>query len=280
MWMDNQVAIVTGGTKGIGFGIAEEFLREGARVVITGRNETAGKSAESVLEGQYPDRVRYIREDVANLDDLRHTVEHTVDLFGKLDVYVANAGINDPAKTHFLHITPAQYDAIMDVNLRGMFFGGQYAAKQMIQQGGGGSIINTASVNSYLGLDSQVVYTTSKGGVVQLTKVEAIALTDYNIRVNAIAPGPIETELMRRVGNDSQLMDTILSRTPIGRIGTPNECGRLAVFLASGEAPFIFGQTIYIDGGRSFQAFPTPGYQTVTDADYAFLQEVKRCAEC
>ena len=100
----------------------------------------------------------------------------------------------------------------------------------------------------------------------------AIALTQYGIKVNAIAPGPIETELMRRVGNDHQLMDTIISRTPIGRIGTPNECGRLAVFLASQDSDFIFGQTIYIDGGRSFQAFPTPGYKTVTDADYERLQ--------
>lgn len=125
-------------------------------------------------------------------------------------------------------------------------------------------------------MDSQVVYTTSKGAIVQLTKVQAIALAGKHIRVNAIAPGPIETELMRRVGNDRQLMDTILSRTPIGRVGTPNECGRLAVFLASEDASYVFGQTIYVDGGRSFQAFPTPGYKTVTDEDYDRLQEVKR----
>lgn len=279
MRLEDKVAIVTGGTKGIGYGIAEEFLREGARVVITGRNKTTGREAETALEAQYPGKIRYIQEDVADLEDIRNTVDQTAAIWGRLDIYVANAGINDPAKTHFLRISPEQYDAIMNVNLRGMFFGGQYAANQMIREGHGGAIINTASVNSYLGLDSQVVYTTSKGGVVQLTKVEAIALTDYNIRVNAIAPGPIETELMRRVGNDSQLMDTILSRTPIGRIGTPNECGRLAVFLASEESAFIFGQTIYIDGGRSFQAFPTPGYQTVTDADYARLQEVKQHSE-
>ena len=93
--------------------------------------------------------------------------------------------------------------------------------------------------------------------------------------MNALAPGPIDTELMRRVGSDTQLMDTILSRTPIGRIGTPRECGRLAVFLASEDSDFIFGQSIYIDGGRGFQAFPTPGYKTVTDADYALLQKMR-----
>ena len=274
MRLKDKVAIVTGGTKGIGYGIAEEFLKEGAKVVITGRDAETGARAEQALAAAYPD-VLYIREDVSDLACLQSTIDRTVARFGRLDVYMANAGINDPKKTHFLDITPEQYDRIMDINLRGMFFGGQFAARQMAKQGEGGAIINMASVNSWLGLDSQVVYTTSKGAIVQLTKVQAIALTDKNIRVNAIAPGPIETELMRRVGNDHELMDTILSRTPIGRIGTPNECGRLAVFLASDDASFVFGQTIYIDGGRSFQAFPTPGYKTVTAEDYALLQKGK-----
>lgn len=276
MRLKDQVAIVTGGTKGIGFGIAEEFLREGAKVVVTGRSRETGEAAEASLLARYPGRAVYRQEDVADLEQLQRTIDFTVEKFGRLDVYMANAGINDPEKHHFLDITPEQYDAIMDVNLRGMFFGGQYAARQMIRQNSGGAIINMASVNSYLGLDSQVVYTTSKGAIVQLTKVQAIALAGKHIRVNAIAPGPIETELMRRVGNDRQLMDTILSRTPIGRVGTPNECGRLAVFLASEDASYVFGQTIYVDGGRSFQAFPTPGYKTVTDEDYDRLQEVKR----
>jgi len=121
---------------------------------------------------------------------------------------VANAGINDPDKTHFLEITPEQYDRIMDVNLRGMFFGGQKAARQMIRQGDGGVIINMSSVMAQLALDQQMVYTTSKGGIRQLTKVQAIALAQYHIKVNAIAPGAIETELMRRVGSDKQWAQT------------------------------------------------------------------------
>lgn len=271
MKLKDKVAIVTGGTKGIGFGIAQEFLKEGAKVVITGRDPQTGREAEASLRRDFS-QVLYVQEDVSDLDMLRRTIDVAVERFGDLDIYMANAGINDPAKTHFLNITPEQYDKIMNINLRGMFFGDQYAARKMIEKGHGGAIVNMASVNSYLGLDSQVVYTASKGGIVQLTKVQAIALTQYGIKVNAIAPGPIETELMRRVGNDHQLMDTIISRTPIGRIGTPNECGRLAVFLASQDSDFIFGQTIYIDGGRSFQAFPAPGYKTVTDADYERLQ--------
>ncbi|MEG0272737.1 MAG: SDR family oxidoreductase [Christensenella sp.] len=276
MKLYGKVAIVTGGTKGIGFGIAEEFLKEGAKVVITGRDAPTGKAAADQLD-KTGEQVIYVQEDVSDLTMLQNTVNIAVEKFGHLDIYMANAGINDSNKTNFLDISPEQYDKIMDINLRGMFFGGQFAARQMAKQKTGGALINMASVNSYLGLDSQVVYTVSKGGIVQLTKVQAIALTPHNIRVNAIAPGPIETELMHRVGNDHQLMDTIISRTPIGRIGTPNECGRLAVYLASDDANFVFGQTIYIDGGRSFQAFPTPGYKTVTEADYELLQKAKQC---
>lgn len=271
MILKNKIAVITGGTKGIGYGIAEEYLREGAKVVITGRNSKTGKEAEAALKEL--GEVVYLSCDVSNLENLQCTVDETVRIFGRLDIYVANAGINDPDKTHYLEITPEQYDRIMDVNLRGMFFGDQFAARQMVKQGDGGVIINISSVNAYLALDSQMVYTTSKGGVGQLTKVQAVALAQYGIKVNAMAPGPIETDLMRRVGSDRQLHNTVLSRTPLGRTGTINECGRLAVFLASGDSDFIFGQSIFNDGGRSFQAFPSPGYKTVTDEEYAKLQD-------
>ena len=270
MKLKGKVAIIAGGTKGIGLGIALEFVREGARVVVGGTTDKTGEAAVREIEAMGGEGL-FINCDVSSLPALDQIIEQAVQHFGRLDIYVANAGINDPGKTHFIDITPDQYDRIMGVNLRGMFFGGQKAARQMIRQGDGGVIINMSSVNAHLGLDAQVVYTTSKGGVQQLTKVQAVALAPHNIKVNAMAPGPIETELMRRVGSDQQLMDTILSRTPQGRIGTPRECGRLAVFLASEDSNFIFGQSIYIDGGRGFQAFPTPGFKTVTDEDYERL---------
>jgi len=273
MRLKDKVAVVAGGTKGIGLGIALEFVHEGAIVVVGGSTDENGRAALKEIAAAGGDGL-FVNCDVSSLNDLDKIIEKTVDRFGRLDIYVANAGINDAKKTHFLDITPEQYDRIMNVNLRGMFFGGQKAARQMVAQGEGGVIINMSSVNAYLALDSQVVYTTSKGGVQQLTKVQAVALADHNIKVNAIAPGPIETDLMRRVGSDKQLMDTILSRTPLGRIGTPQECGRLAVFLASEDSDFIFGQSIYIDGGRGFQAYPTPGYRTVTEEDYERLQEL------
>jgi glucose 1-dehydrogenase len=267
MKLKDKVAIIAGGTKGIGLGIALEFAREGAKVVIGGRDEETGKKGVEAIRSAGGEGV-FVKCDVARQDDLDSIVQQAVDSFGRLDIYVANAGVNDPDKTHFLEITPDQYDWIMDINLKGMFFGGQKAAQQMIRQGGGGTIINMSSVMAHLALDAQVIYTTSKGGIAQLTKVQAVALAPYDIKVNAMAPGPVETELMRRVGSDKQLMDTILSRTPQGRIGTTKECGRLAVFLASEDSDFIFGQSIYIDGGRGFQAFPAPGYKTITDEDY------------
>lgn len=275
MKLKDKVAIITGGTKGIGFGIALEYVREGAKIVITGRNAETGAAAEKELQKAGGD-VRYVQCDVAKTEDLQLLVDKAVEFYGRLDIYVANAGINDSDKTHFLDITPEQYDKIMDVNLRGMFFGDQFAARQMKKQGDGGAIINMSSVNAYLALDSQMVYTTSKGGIQQMTKVQAVALAPYDIKVNAMAPGPIETELMRRVGSDEQLMNTILSRTPMGRIGSTEECGRLAVFLTSEDSNFIFGQSIYNDGGRGFQAYPTPGYKTVTDEDYELLKRAKQ----
>ena len=273
MKLENKVAIVAGGTKGIGLGIALEYVREGARVVVGGTTDRNGETAIKEIEAAGGEGF-FVNCDVSSLDDLDKIVSQTVDRYGRLDIYVANAGINDADKTHYLDISPEQYDRIMNVNLRGMFFGGQKAAQQMIAQGNGGVIINMSSVNAYLALDSQFVYTVSKGGIQQLTKVQAVALAPHDIKVNAIAPGPIETDLMRRVGSDKQLMDTILSRTPIGRIGTPQECGRLAVFLASEDSNFIFGQSIFIDGGRGFQAYPTPGYCTVTDDEYERINKL------
>jgi len=273
MKLENKVAIVAGGTRGIGLGIALEYVREGARVVLGGTTDRNGETAIKEIEAAGGEGF-FVNCDVSSLDDLDKIISQTVDRYGRLDIYVANAGINDADKTHYLDISPEQYDRIMNVNLRGMFFGGQKAAQQMIAQGNGGVIINMSSVNAYLALDSQFVYTVSKGGIQQLTKVQAVALAPHDIKVNAIAPGPIETDLMRRVGSDKQLMDTILSRTPIGRIGTPQECGRLAVFLASEDSNFIFGQSIFIDGGRGFQAYPTPGYCTVTDDEYERINKL------
>jgi len=166
---------------------------------------------------------------------------------------VSNAGTN--GKAEFLDVTEDDWDRIIDTNLKGIFLCGQYAAKQMVKQGEGGAIINMSSVMAVLGLKNQVAYSASKGGINQLTKVMSLGLVDYDIRVNAIGPGPIMTELMLRVAEDEEVMNGILRRTPAGRVGSCKEVGRVAVFLASDDASFIHGQTIYCDGGRIIQSF-------------------------
>jgi glucose 1-dehydrogenase len=154
MKLKDKIAIVAGGTKGIGLGIAVEFAREGARVVIGGRNSETGAAGVHAIE-QAGGEALFVKCDVAEMADLEAIVEAAVERFGRLDIYVANAGINDSNKTHFLDITPDQYDRIMGVNLKGMFFGGQKAAQQMIRQGRGGVIINMSSVMAQLALDAQ-----------------------------------------------------------------------------------------------------------------------------
>lgn len=178
MKLKDKVAIITGGSKGIGYGIAEEYLKEGAKITICSRNEEEGRKAQEKLSNL--GEVLYIQTDVSSIGENQKLVDETVEKYGKLDIFVANAGINDPKKTHYLDITEEQYEKIMGVNLKGVFFGGQIAAKQMVKQGTGGAIVNISSVNAYLALDSQMCYTTSKGGVSQLTKVQAVALTPYS----------------------------------------------------------------------------------------------------
>lgn len=252
MKLEGKVAIVTGATKGIGIGCAQELLKEGARVVLTGRSRELGKAAARSISLQENDTL-FVPCDVKDSAQVHELVETTVAHFGRLDIMVSNAGTN--GKAEFLDVTEADWDRIIDTNLKGVFLCGQYAARQMVKQGTGGVIINMSSVMAVLGLKNQVAYSASKGGISQLTKVMSLGLVDHGIRVNAIGPGPIMTELMMRVADDPSVMDAILRRTPAGRVGTCEEVGRVAVFLASDDAGFIHGQTIYCDGGRMIQSF-------------------------
>ena len=144
MKLENKVAIITGGTKGIGYGIAEEYLKEGAKITICSRNAQEGVKAAKEL-GKLGE-VLYLQADVSSIEDNQMLVDETVKKYGRLDIFVANAGINDPDKTHYLHITEEQYDRILGVNLKGLFFGGQLAARQMVKQGQGGAIVNISLV--------------------------------------------------------------------------------------------------------------------------------------
>lgn len=252
MKLKDKVAVVTGATKGIGLAIAEEFAKEGARIVLTGRSQDLGEDAARSISDQGHEAI-FVQCDVSQSDQVNRLVEKTVAHFGRLDIMVSNAGIN--AKAEFLDVTEEEWDAVIGVNLKGVFLCGQASAKQMVKQGDGGAIINMSSVMGVLGLKNQVAYSASKGGINQLTKVMGLGLIEYGIRVNGIGPGAVNTELMKRVGHNKELMDMILKRTPIGRVAECSEIGRVAVFLASEDASFMVGQTIYPDGGRMIQSF-------------------------
>ena len=250
MSLDNKVAIVTGGAHGIGRAIVRRFLDDGARVVLADIDEDAGTATRSEF-ANYGD-IRFIECDVSERLDVRNMATETIDAYGAIDILVNNAGIVVGAD--FLDLNPDDFERVMKVNLTGYFLAGQAVARHMVDRvktgGPPGTIINISSVNSVLAITNQIPYTVSKGGINQLTKVMALALAPYGIRVNGIGPGSIMTELLESVIDNPEVRTRILSRTPLGRIGEPHEIAGIAAFLASDDASYITGQTVYADGGR------------------------------
>ncbi len=250
MSLDNKVAIVTGGARGIGLAIARRYLDDGARVVIADVDEAAGKDAVETIAA--PDELRFFHCDVTDRLGVRNLMAETVDAFGRIDILVNNAGIVHGAD--FLDLEEEDFDRVLNVNLKGFFLVGQAVARRMVKQieagGDPGTIINMSSVNAVFAIANQVPYSISKGGVAQLTKVMALSLAKYNIRVNAIGPGSIMTDILASVAGDEEARRKIMSRTPLGRIGEPSEIASIAAFLASSDASYMTGQTIYADGGR------------------------------
>ena len=243
MRLKDKVALVTGAAQGIGLACANALAREGARVVLADLNEEKGHAAAAQL------KAAFVRCDVSRKADVIDAVEAARSEHGRLDILVANAGVAHAAE--FLDLEEADFDRVLSVNLKGIFLAGQAAARQMVKQGGGGAIVNMSSVNAVMAIPNQVPYVVSKGGINQLTKVMALALAPHRIRVNGIGPGTILTELARTaVLGNKEAERKILSRTPLGRMGEPDEIANVAVFLASDEASYLTGQTIYPDGGR------------------------------
>ncbi|MEM9332921.1 MAG: SDR family oxidoreductase [Pseudomonadota bacterium] len=250
MLLENKVAIITGGAQGIGYAVAERFLREKAKVVIADIDDKTGLTAEKNL--RKIGTVKYIHCNVAEGLDVHNLVAGTMNEFGKIDILVNNAGV--VAKADFLDISEEEFDRVLDINLKGAFLCSQAVARHQIEQIAAGespgAIINMSSINAVFAIEDQVPYSISKGGLSQLTKVAALSLAKYGIRVNAIGPGSIMTKILESVADNPEAKATILSRTPIGRIGDPSEIASVALFLASDEASYITGQTIYADGGR------------------------------
>ncbi len=246
MRFQGKTVIVTGAASGIGLACARAFAAEGGAVVVADVDEAKGAAAAEAI-GAEGGTALFVRADVGEARDAGALVDATLEWGGRLDVLVNNAGIIRTAD--FLDLAEADFDAVLRVNLKGAFLVGQAAARAMVARGGGGAIVNMSSVNGTLAIPNQAPYVVSKGGLNQLTRVMALALADRNIRVNAIAPGSIMTDLLRTVMDDDAARRRILSRTPLGRCGTPEEVARLALFLASDDASYLTGEVVHVDGG-------------------------------
>ena len=263
MSLENKVAIVTGAAKGIGFAVAKRFVMDGAKVVIADVDDEAGEEAEDSLKSLGD--ALYLHCNVAERLDVRNLVAETLNAFGDIDILVNNAGV--VAGGDFLELEEEDFDRVMSINLKGAFLCSQAVGRHLVErvEAGGepGCIINMSSINAVVGIPNQIPYCVSKGGLRQLTTTTALALAPHGIRVNAIGPGSIMTDMLSSVNSDPAAKNKILSRTPMQRIGEPSEIASIAAFLASSDASYVTGQTIYADGGR----LPLNYTVAVPDAD-------------
>lgn len=241
---DKPIALITGGAQGIGYACAEAIAEDGARIVVADRNADGIAAAAEKLGD---DAVSMVCDmgDPAQITGLFDKIEKDV---GTVSILVNNAGIALPGD--FLETSLEQFQQVINVNLTGSFLALQRAAKSMVASGIEGAIVNMSSVNAQVAIPSIAAYCASKGGIMQLTKAAALALAPHNIRVNAVGPGSIDTDMMATVNADPAAMQMVMSRTPLKRIGSPREIGDVVAFLASEKASYITGETIYVDGGR------------------------------
>jgi NAD(P)-dependent dehydrogenase (short-subunit alcohol dehydrogenase family) len=252
MLLNGKVAIVTGASQGIGRACATRMAAEGAKVVLADIVDNAGnEAAKAITEAGHI--ARYVHTNVTERLDVHNLIAAAIEVYSRLDIMVTCAGVMDAVP--FLELEEAEFDRIMKVNHKGTFLCAQAAAKQMVRQlenegGAPGSIVTISSVNAWFGLPDSVAYASSKGAVMQLTKSMAVAMARHGIRVNAIGPGTVETAMSSDWTSNKDVLASVLSRTPLGRLGRPEEIAAIAAWLASDQASYITGQTIYADGGR------------------------------
>jgi NAD(P)-dependent dehydrogenase (short-subunit alcohol dehydrogenase family) len=250
-----RVAVVTGAAQGIGEACVRRLVAEDAAVALWDVADGPGQALADALQREGA-RVLYCHCNVAHRADVETALTATLGAFGRVDALVNNAGIFKAAD--FLEITEADWDAVLDVNLKGAFLVGQAVARQMVAQGGG-AIVNMSSVNGVLAIPTIASYNVSKGGINQLTRVMALALADRGVRVNAVAPGTIATELARNaVLTSDEARTRILSRTPMKRLGEPSEIADVAAFLLSDAASYVTGEIVTVDGGRMTLNYTVP----------------------
>jgi glucose 1-dehydrogenase len=257
MKLEGKVALVTGSSQGIGQAIAVRLAQEGANVVINYRSHPEG--AEETLAkvqaaggrcymAQCPNSQGYtLKADLGDVNDLRQLVTDSIEHFGKLDILVNNAGIEKHAP--FWEVTEADYDAVLNINLKGVFFATQAMVQHLMQTKRPGKIINISSVHEELPFPNFAAYCASKGGIKMLTRNLALELAPLGITINNVAPGAIATPINTKLLNDPAKLGALLQNIPLGRLGQPSDVASLVAFLASADANYITGSTLFVDGG-------------------------------
>jgi NAD(P)-dependent dehydrogenase (short-subunit alcohol dehydrogenase family) len=242
---DQKVAIVTGGNSGIGRETAIALAKEGANITVAARRASEGEETVRLVKETGSDGM-FVKTDVTNENDVRSLVKKTVDRYGRLDYAFNNAGLEE-IMTPFLDQTSEKFDQIMNTNVRGVWLSMKYEIPEMIKSGGG-AIVNNSSVVGIMGYPQMSIYIASKHAVLGLTKSVALEFANSGIRVNAIAPGAVKTDMLKR-SLSQQFIDTLTSIHPIGRIADPKEIANAVVWLLSDKASFVLGHTLLVDGG-------------------------------
>ena len=245
-----KVALITGGNAGIGRATAIEFAKQGAKVVVSGRREKEGQDVAAEIKALGSEAI-FVKTDVSKESDVKAMIEQTLATFGRLDFAFNNAGV-EQCPTPLPEQTEETYDQIMDINVKGVWLSLKHEIPAMLKTGGG-AIVNNSSIAGLIGFVMAPVYVASKHAVIGLTKSVAVEYAKQNVRVNAVAPGTIETRMFLDFAASPEVRQPMESGTPIGRIGQPEEIASAILWLCSAGASFITGQTLAIDGGYTAQ---------------------------
>lgn len=243
---DQKVAIVTGGSSGIGRVTAIALAKRGVKITVAARRVKEGEETVRLVEEAGSEGI-FVKTEVANEDDIRSLVERSTKSYGRLDYAFNNAGIEE-IMTPFTDQKSEIFDQIMNINVKGVWLSMKYEIPEMIKSGGG-AIVNNSSVAGIIGFPQMPIYIASKHAVLGLTKSAALEFAKSGIRINAIAPGGVVTDMAKRVFGDNQLLETLTLMHPIGRIADPEEIANAVVWLLSDKASFVLGHTLIVDGG-------------------------------